>query len=138
MNKKLIINIFLISSLFLLSGCSIKNSEILNNQKIMMEEKIVRNVEPLILPYDDVVNMGQYAQAWIAPYKDNGILYNERGIYFWIYQPTFINGEELPLKKDQITYQKKKFVNLDVGGDEPRQKNIQLNKKILNFVNKGK
>lgn len=50
-----------------------------------------------VVPYDSIVDMGQYAEAWIAPYKDkDDNLYNSRSMNFWVKKPDFIIGEDLP------------------------------------------
>lgn len=80
----------------LFSGCSLSNFSITKEEK--KEQPII--VTDNVIPYDDVVNMGQYAEAWIAPYKDDdGILYNDRRINFWIIEPTFNNGISVDTKK---------------------------------------
>lgn len=45
---------------------------------------------------DEIVDYGQYAEIWIAPYKyKRGSLFNGRTLNIWIEKPSFKIGEDL-------------------------------------------
>jgi len=113
-------------------------------------KKVVKKVitqRPLIVvnnvpKYDNVVDMGQYAEAWIAPYKDKyNNLYNKRNINFWVKEPDFIIGENLPTRRDSfITDSDMKHIpfhlkKLNETITEVPSKKIKLEQNVINFLN---
>lgn len=133
-NIKIILSIAIASVVF--SGCSMSMQNDVEVSK--MQNKNVVYKTNTIMPYDDIVNMGQYAEAWIAPYKDdNGDLFDERVMKFWVVNPTFKSGEELPNKENIKDGKKLQVFNMDKTGLS-KIKDIQLDKNVLNYLEKGK
>lgn len=116
------------TSLFLLSGCAIKNNDKVNSDNKIKKTIITDN----IIPYDGVVNMGQYGEALILPYKDDeGILYNARNINFWIIEPDFNNG--INIKKEGREKQRKLFNPI-----LPNANTITIDNEIIEYLEKDK
>ena len=123
----------------LLNGCAMDN-KILQKEKIEIKsdtKEIFR--EERILPYDDIVNMGQYASAWIAPYKDNeDNLFNERRMNFWITKPTFIIGEKLPTNKQEVVQNKTSIIFNQENIKKGSNQNIELDNNVIEYLKKSK
>jgi hypothetical protein len=120
----------------LLSGCSLDNQKVNPPKKNNKISKVFR--ADRILPYDDVVNMGQYAEAWIAPYKDNkGNLFNERKMNFWVINPSFVIGEELPNKKKSSDKTKEDLI-FNEDAKVRNNSDIELDNKIIEYLKKSK
>lgn len=133
-NIKIILSIAIASVVF--SGCSMSMQNDVEVNKIRNKNVVYKT--NTIMPYDDIVNMGQYAEAWIAPYKDDkDDLFDERVMKFWVVNPTFKSGEELPNKENIKDGKKLQVFNIDKTGLS-KIKDIQLDKNVLNYLEKGK
>lgn len=132
--KKIQIILSIAITTIVFTGCSMgfKNDVEANSQKSVI---FMTNTT---MPYDDIVNMGQYAEAWIAPYKEeSGDLYNERVMNFWIIRPSFNSGEELPTKENIEGGEKLSVFNIDKTGLS-KIKDIELDKNVIKYLEKGK
>ena len=94
---------------------------------------------------DDIVSFGQYAEIWVAPYKDSdGDLYDERTMYFWVKEPDFKIGEELTYKtnaKTNLQNAKHKDFSInsfDLKNENNKEKKIELNNEVKKFLENNK
>jgi hypothetical protein len=126
--------------IFVFSGCVGSNKQVDTPKKV--EKIIIKEIPAFstsrIIPHDDKVNMGQYAEAWIAPYKDNeGNLYNERRINFWVINPSFNIGETLPEKSNKTDMELQKNLNIfSLDRKTDNTKYIDVNKDVIEYLEK--
>ena len=78
--------------LVLLTGCGSNTPNSVDTPDLKNKVLVTKQVRE-----DDIVSFGQYAEIWVAPYKDSdGDLYDERTMYFWVKEPDFVIGEKVP------------------------------------------
>ena len=124
-------------------GCSYKENDTLPIKVLEKSESIIY-IANKVPDFDNVVNMGQYAEAWIAPYKDkNKNLFGARKINFWIKKPSFILGETLPKRSNNsfstsednhFPFQIKKSLEKKV--KNYNEEKVIVNKNIIDFLKK--
>lgn len=145
--KKFQIILSIASATILFSGCASSFGLTQEKEPVEKANKVVSKDTPSqifsakrIIPYNKIINMGQYAEAWIAPYKDDdGNLFNERRMNFWVIEPSFVDGEELPRKKDRLKENKKQIFNVNKATvNNQATKKIVLDKNILEYLEKKK
>lgn len=128
--------ILTISSVLLFTGCSFSSQKEIPKTKKVQNKKLSGTFsESRVLPYDNIVDRGQYAEVWIAPYKDkDGNLFNERRMNFWVEMPDFIIGEELPDNKKLHISKKTRKNTFSI---KPSSLNkIQIDNEVLKYLNK--
>jgi hypothetical protein len=125
-----------LSMVFLFTGCFTAKNEI--EKKLEVNNKALKKAfnENRVLPYDDVVNRGQYAEVWIAPYKDeDGNLFNERKMNFWVIEPDFIIGEELPRSKRLTIIKQKPLKSFDISPQDTKK--FTIDDEVINYLNEN-
>lgn len=153
------LSILFIGALALLStGCASKSGESFFSTNS-------KDKEPVQIPStlvkkeshekkENIVDMGQYAEAWIAPYKDKeGNLFVERKLYFWVKEPDFVIGEKVPgannkndksTSKESLYHTKfnikyeKKSTPLDEENSEVEDNKMELDSSVKDFLMKNK
>jgi hypothetical protein len=129
--------LFTIFTSILLTGCFSNKSEV-NNEYAAFNNTVKKAFkENTVLPYDEIVDRGQYAEVWIAPYKDeDDNLFNERRMNFWVVKPDFLVGEELPKSKKITIVEQKPFGNFNVNPKEPNK--FTIDKEVIEYLNENK
>jgi hypothetical protein len=125
-------------SIILFTGCSQK-SEIQKNE----DKQIIKNQYLITkeVREDNIVHYGQYAEVWVAPYKDNeGDLFDERILYFWVEEPDFKIGEKLSYKTNAKNLpENMKHQDFSINESEFKNENnkdlkIELNHDVKRFL----
>lgn len=132
------IKVFLTSILLLvlLTGCGSNTPNSVDTPDLKNKVIVTKQVRE-----DDIVSFGQYAEIWVAPYKDSdGDLYDERTMYFWVKEADFKIGEELSYKtnaKTNLQNAKHKDFSInsfDLKNENNKEKKIELNKEVKKFL----
>ncbi len=152
-------SIYILGAVALLStGCANKNSDGLFSKS---KEKEATQIPTTLIKKeshekkDNIIDMGQYAEAWIAPYKDKeGNLFVERKLYFWVKEPDFVIGEKVPgannknekstsneslyHTKFNIKFDKKNIQNNEDENTEIDDNKMELDSSVKEFLMKNK
>jgi hypothetical protein len=121
--------------LTVLTGCGVTK----NDTENQLNKELLLNAfsNKRVLPYDEVVDRGQYAEVWIAPYKDKmGNRFSERRMNFWVVKPDFIVGEELPKSKKLIIEKPQSFTTFNINPKPNRS--IDIDKEVLKYIETAK
>lgn len=130
------------ATILLLTGCSskedVQKEELkLNSKNKYIVTKVVRE--------DNIIEYGQYLEVWVEPYKDNeGDLFDERTLYFWVEEPDFKIGEKLSYKsnaknlKENINHTDFSIDTAEIKNENNKDLKIELNSDVKRFLEENK
>lgn len=126
----------------LLTGCSSKSDVEKKEFKPLSKNQYIVTKQ---VREDNIVQYGQYAEVWVAPYKDkSGDLYDERSLYFWVIEPDFKIGEKLSYKTnakelpENVEHNSVSIDEVELKNENSKEEKIELNSDVKRFLEENK